>query len=94
MITENDVKYVASLSRIHLQDDEIPRLTKNLEEILAYIDQLKTADVSDVEPTSHVLPLHNVYRADQPRPSFTQEEALRFSVEQLKGSFKVPKVIE
>ena len=94
MISEKDVEYVAGLARIHLQDDEVGHLTKDLEKILHYINKLDTLDVKDVQPTSHVFPLKNVYREDKVRPSLTQSEALKISVEQHEGSFKVPKVIE
>ena len=94
MISEKDVKYVAGLARIHLKNEEIDRLTKDLEKILDYINKLDTLDVAEVQPTSHVLPLKNVFREDTVRPSLTQQEALKISVEQQEGSFKVPKVIE
>ena len=66
----------------------------DLEKILQYIDNLSELDVENIEPTSHVLPLKNVTREDQVRESFTQEEALKFSISNLDGGFKVPKVIE
>ncbi len=94
MISEKDVQYVAGLARIHLKDEEIDLLTKDLEKILDYINKLDTLDVTEIQPTSHVLPLKNVYREDTVRPSLTQQEALKISVEQHEGSFKVPKVIE
>jgi len=94
MISENDVKYVAGLSRIHLQDKDIHKFTKELEAILKYIDKLEELDVSNVEPTSHALPLNNVFREDMEKPSLEQESALKISVEKHNGSFKVPKVIE
>ena len=94
MISEKDVKYVAGLARIHLKDEEIDRLTKDLEKILDYINKLDTLDVEEVQPTSHVLPLKNVHRKDEIRPSLTQQEALKISVDSEEGSFKVPKVIE
>ena len=94
MISKNDVEYVAALARIHLQQDEASRLTRELEQILEYINKLNTLDVSNVEPTSHVLALKNVHREDKVRPSLTQQEALKISVQQQDGFFKVPKVIE
>ena len=94
MISKDDVKYVAGLARIHLKDNEMSQLTADLEKILDYINKLNTLDVTDVQPTSHVLPLKNVYRKDEVRPSLTQKESLKISVEQLNGAFKVPKVIE
>jgi len=94
MISEDDVKYVADLARIHLRDKEIKDLTTDLEKILQYINKLDSLDVGQVQPTSHVLPLKNVHREDKVRPSLTQEEVLKFSIEKQNGAFKVPKVIE
>ncbi|MCA9408949.1 MAG: Asp-tRNA(Asn)/Glu-tRNA(Gln) amidotransferase subunit GatC [Candidatus Omnitrophica bacterium] len=93
-ITQEDVKYIASLSRIYLQDDELEPLTKNLEDILGYIKKLSNLDTSDALPTSHVCAMDNVFREDQVQPSLPQNEALKIAVEQTQGSFKVPKVIE
>ncbi len=94
MISQKDVRYIASLARIHLDESEISRLTKDLEGILDYVAKLEKLDVSQVKPTSHVLPLKNVYREDKIKPSLPQKAALGFSVSQHNGSFKVPKVIE
>lgn len=94
LITEDDVRYIASLSRIHLQGEEIQRLTKDLEAILHYVHKLEKLDVHTTEPTSHVLPLKNVYRADETKPSLSQEEVMRLAVQQHNGFFKVPKVIQ
>ncbi len=94
MITDKDVKYIASLARIHLSDEESALFTKNLEGILHYVGKLEKLDVSKVEPTSHVLPLKNVYREDVVKPSLPQQAALKIAVEKHNGAFKVPKVIE
>lgn len=94
MITKKDVKYIADLSRIYLPDEEAEKLTKNLEGILHYIDKLSKLDVSNVQPTSHVLPIKNVFREDTVIPSLPQDKALSVAVEKHNGSFKVPKVIE
>jgi aspartyl-tRNA(Asn)/glutamyl-tRNA(Gln) amidotransferase subunit C len=94
MITPDDVKKAASLSRIHLRDEELLELTQNLEKILDYVNKLEALDVKNVEPTSHVLALKNVYREDNPETPFSQEQALKFAVEKEKGQFKVPPVIE
>ena len=94
MISKKDVQQVASLSRIYLNKKEIEAITKNLEDILHYIAKLEKLDVTNIKPTSHVLPIKNVYREDQIMPSLPQNDALSFSVEKHNGSFKVPKVIE
>lgn len=94
MISENDVKYIASLSRIHLKDEEVKVLQKSLESILHYVEKLKEVDVTNVLPTTHALAMQNVFREDIVKPSLTQKQVLELSIENHKGSFKVPKVIE
>jgi len=94
MISEKDVKYIAGLSRINLRDEEAQNLAKDLEGILDYVKKLEKLDVSNVEPTSHVLPLKNIHREDEVKPSLNRDELLKISVKQHNGSFQVPKVIE
>ncbi|HOW36281.1 MAG TPA: Asp-tRNA(Asn)/Glu-tRNA(Gln) amidotransferase subunit GatC [Candidatus Omnitrophota bacterium] len=94
MPSKEEVKYIGHLARIHLNDDEIDLLVKNLEDILLYVEKLQKLNVNDVKPTSHVLPLKNVFREDVVRPSLKQEEVAKFSVAHHNGSFKVPQVIE
>lgn len=94
MISKEDVKHIASLARIHLQESEVSELTKSLENILHYVDSLSKLNVTDIQPTTHVAPLKNVLRADMIKPSLKTASALEIAVEQHEGSFKVPKVIE
>jgi len=95
MISKKDVQYIAHLSRIHLQESEAEKLTHDLEGILGYIEKLNKLDVSQVKPTSHVLPIENVFRQDIVRPSLNPKDIMKFSVENDgRGSFKVPQVIE
>src|SRR3989338_10686612 len=92
-ITKEDVLYIAGLSRIHLQGEEVERLTKDLEGILHYVHKLEKLDVRAVEPTSHVLPLTNVYPEDDVKPSLPHAEVMKAAVVAHNGFFKVPKVI-
>ncbi len=94
MISEDDVKYVAGLSRIYLQDHEVGSLQKDLEKIIGYVEKLQKLDVTDIEPTSHALPLTNVFRDDEIKPSLDRTETMKIAVDQRDGAFKVPKVIE
>lgn len=94
MISEKDVLHIASLSRIHLKEEEVDRLRTDLENILHYVQKLEKLDTAAIDPMSHVLPIKNVTREDAIVPSLTQEEALKIAVERLNSSFKVPKVIE
>jgi aspartyl-tRNA(Asn)/glutamyl-tRNA(Gln) amidotransferase subunit C len=94
MITRKDVEHVALLSRLELTDNEVEKFTGQLNAILGYIDMLNRLDTAGVEPTAHVLPLKNVMRADEVRPSLPRELALANAPEQEDGYFKVPKILE
>jgi aspartyl-tRNA(Asn)/glutamyl-tRNA(Gln) amidotransferase subunit C len=92
--TDLDVKYVAHLARIQLTPDEESRFGAQLGQVLDYIEKLKQLDVSNVEPTAHAVPLVNVTRADEIRPSLPNNEALRNAPARANGLFVVPKIVE
>lgn len=89
-----DIQYVAHLARIALTEEEQRLLAVQLGNILGYIDKLKEVDVSRVEPTAHAVPLVNVTRPDEVRPSLDHEAALRNAPSQANGLFLVPKIVE
>jgi aspartyl-tRNA(Asn)/glutamyl-tRNA(Gln) amidotransferase subunit C len=91
---EIDVKYVAHLARISLTPEEEQKIGAQLGNILSYIEKLKELDVSGVEPTAHAVPLINVVRPDEVRPSLSTEEALRNAPAKANGLFLVPKIVE
>ena len=91
---EIDVKYVAHLARLALTPDEEEKLGAQLENILGYVEKLKELDVSRVEPTAHAVPLVNVTRPDEIRPSLAHEDALRNAPAKANGLFIVPKIVE
>jgi aspartyl-tRNA(Asn)/glutamyl-tRNA(Gln) amidotransferase subunit C len=91
---EIDIKYVAHLARLHLTDDEEKKLGTQLDGILGYIEKLKELDVTGVEPTAHAVPMVNVTRADEIRPSLPHDDALRNAPKQANGLFIVPKIVE
>ncbi|MDA1191003.1 MAG: Asp-tRNA(Asn)/Glu-tRNA(Gln) amidotransferase subunit GatC [Candidatus Poribacteria bacterium] len=93
-LTNAEVEYVATLARLELSDDEKERLTSELGSILEYIDQLNALDTSDVEPTSHVLPIRNVMREDVVADSMPREEALELAPSSDDEFFIVPRVVE
>jgi aspartyl-tRNA(Asn)/glutamyl-tRNA(Gln) amidotransferase subunit C len=92
--TELDVKYVAHLARLNLTREEEQKFGAQLGQVLGYIEKLKELDVSQVEPTAHAVPLVNVTRPDEIRPSISNEEALRNSPAAANGLFIVPKIVE
>src|SRR6266850_2604956 len=70
-----DVAYVARLARINLTEAEAEVFQKQLDDVLRYVEKLRQADVTHVEPAAHVLPIFNVFREDAPRDWFTAEQA-------------------
>ncbi|MBN3038049.1 MAG: Asp-tRNA(Asn)/Glu-tRNA(Gln) amidotransferase subunit GatC [Candidatus Omnitrophica bacterium] len=89
-----DIEYVSQLARMELTDKQKSKLSKQLSDILAYIEKLKELDVSTVQPLSHVLPLKNVFRQDKIRPSLPLNKVLNNAPSREGDSFSVPKVIE
>jgi len=94
METKIDVAYVARLSRLILTEEEQERYGQDLAAILDYAAKLDELDTEGVEPTAHVLPIHDVLREDLSRPSYDREKLLANAPEQADGCFKVPKVVE
>jgi aspartyl-tRNA(Asn)/glutamyl-tRNA(Gln) amidotransferase subunit C len=94
MIEKNTVEYVANLSRICLDANELDRLSCQLKSILDFIDTLTKADVSAVAPTSHILPIHTVLRKDAAGESLAPAEALANAPQRQGDFFSVPKIIE
>lgn len=93
-ITCKDVADVALLSRLEFPESELKTFTGQMDAILEYAEVLNKLNVDGVEPTAHVLPLKNVMRADEAKPSLARELALSNAPEQEDGYFRVPKVME
>jgi len=89
-----DVEKVARLARLELSEEEKATFGSQLEQILTYMEQLNRLDTSGVEPTSHAIPVYNVFREDEVRPSLPQEEVLAIAPDEEDGHFKVPRIIE
>ncbi|NWG03078.1 MAG: Asp-tRNA(Asn)/Glu-tRNA(Gln) amidotransferase subunit GatC [Syntrophaceae bacterium] len=89
-----DIEKVAKLARLELSEQERVTLGSQLEQILNYMDQLNQIDTTGVEPTSHAIPLSNVFKEDEIQPSFPKEEVLALAPDKEDDHFKVPKIIE
>ena len=89
-----DVAYVARLARINLTEAEAKVFQKQLDDVLQYVEKLRQADISDVEPAALALSMFNVFREDAPRDWFTVEQALSNAPQKANGLFIVPKVVE
>lgn len=93
-ITLQEVEHVARLARLELSAEEKERMRAQLDSILSYIDKLNELDTSAVEPTSHVLPMTNVFREDEVATSLAQEAALANAPERHDLFFRVPRILE
>jgi len=94
VITEQQVRHVAKLSRLKLTDPQIQQFTKQLSSILDYVTKLGELDTTNVEPTAHAAPLKNVLREDRSVPGMGVENVLLNAPDHDGPFFKVPKVLE
>ena len=90
VIDREQVLYVAKLARLRLSEEEVEQMTGELSGILGHVDRIGKLDLQGVEPTSHVVALENVLRADVPWESLPKEVALRSAPEPVDGAFRVP----
>jgi aspartyl-tRNA(Asn)/glutamyl-tRNA(Gln) amidotransferase subunit C len=93
-ITKRDVEHVAGLARLTLSEAEKEQFAEQLNAILKYAEQLNGLNTDGVEPTSHAMPLVNVMREDEARPSWPLEQVLSNAPDEEDGQFKVPAVLE
>ncbi len=92
-ISGEEVEKVARLARLQLQADEVARMTRQLDDILAYVDKLNELDTAGIHPTSHPHDKVNAFRRDEVRPSLPREQALANAPADNGAAFTVPRVI-
>jgi aspartyl-tRNA(Asn)/glutamyl-tRNA(Gln) amidotransferase subunit C len=90
VIDRDQVTHVARLARLALSDAELMRIAPELSKILGHVETMNELDLEGVEPTSHVVDLTNVLRADVPRESLPRERALEQAPDAAGGGFRVP----
>ena len=93
MITRDEVAHLADLARIDLDQAELDHLAPQLSVILESIASISQVAGDDVPPTSHPLPLTNVFREDVVTPGLTAEQALSGAPAQEQGRFSVPRIL-
>ncbi len=90
MIEREQVLHVARLARLRLSEAEVEKMAGELSGILEHVDRIGELDLEEAEPTSHVVPLENVLRADEPRSSWPREVVLEQAPDPAEGAFRVP----
>jgi aspartyl-tRNA(Asn)/glutamyl-tRNA(Gln) amidotransferase subunit C len=93
VLTRSDVVHLAHLSRLDLSEAELDTYVGQLEVILEAVATVSEVAEGDIEPTSHAVPLTNVFRDDAPRPGLTQERALDQAPATQDGRFRVPQIL-
>ena len=93
-ISRGEVAHLARLARLALDDDELDHYAAQLDVILQSVARVTEVAADDIPPTSHPVPLVNVYRDDEVRPSLAQSEALAAAPAVEDGRFRVPRILD
>ena len=92
-ITPADVAHVAHLARLDLTEEEQARMVVDLGAVLDHAAGVAALDTAGVPPTAHPLPLANVFRADEVRPSLDRDEVLAMAPQAEDSRFRVPSIL-
>ena len=92
-ITPEEISHVASLARLHLSQEEVEAMAKQLDEILTYVAKLNELETESVVPTTHAISIVNAFREDEVKGSLPRDKALANGPQQNGESFVVPRVI-
>jgi aspartyl-tRNA(Asn)/glutamyl-tRNA(Gln) amidotransferase subunit C len=92
-INSQEVREIAALARLRLEESEITRLTHELDGILGYIETVKGVDTASVLPMTHAVPFDCPMRPDEPGQSLTLDEALQNAPRRRENMFEVPRIV-
>ena len=93
-ISQEEIKNIALLSRLEVKEEHMAHVEKELSDILTYVAELNVLELDGVEPMAHAVPLQNVFREDETKPSLNYDLALSNAPEAEDGYFKVPRVVQ
>jgi aspartyl-tRNA(Asn)/glutamyl-tRNA(Gln) amidotransferase subunit C len=93
VLTREEVLHVAELGRLSLNPEEVDLFTRQLNDILAYVEKLQEVDTTGVPPMAHAVPIYNVFREDEVVVSLSRDEGLANAPAPEEGAFVVPKVL-
>lgn len=94
IISDETIEYVGILAKLELSGEEKEQAKKDMGSMLDYIDKLNELDTTNIEPMSHVFPVHNVFREDIVTNSDDREQILANAPEEKNGAFMVPKTFD
>jgi aspartyl-tRNA(Asn)/glutamyl-tRNA(Gln) amidotransferase subunit C len=93
-ISRAEVAHLARLARLAVSEEELDRFAGQLDVILNAVARVGEVAAADIPPTSHSVPLTNVFREDVPQPCLTQAQALSGAPDAHEGRFRVPRILE
>jgi aspartyl-tRNA(Asn)/glutamyl-tRNA(Gln) amidotransferase subunit C len=93
-ISKQEVERVAKLARLAMTEAETATYSQQLNQIVAYVQKLKTFSTEGIDPTSVLLEETNVFRPDEPEPSLSEEQALKNAPDAEDHRFRVPRIIQ
>ncbi|WP_020671095.1 Asp-tRNA(Asn)/Glu-tRNA(Gln) amidotransferase subunit GatC [Amycolatopsis nigrescens] len=92
-ISRDEVAHLAKLARLAVTEDELDTFAGQLDQILDAVAKVGEVAAADIPPTSHAVPLTNVFREDVVRPGLTQQQALAGAPAAEEGRFRVPRIL-
>ena len=93
-ITTDEVKYVANLAKLYVDEAEAEKLTTEMESIINFADMLSEIETESITPTNHAMKVQNVFREDKVEQSYSQADILKNAPSSEGGCYLVPKVVE
>ncbi len=94
MIDKDEVRYIADLASLKLSEEEVEKFSKQLSDILDYVEKLDELDTEDIVPTAYTIPVKNVLREDKVEESLELDKVLQNAPEQKDNQFRVPKIMD
>ncbi len=93
-ISREEVAHLARLARLEVTDEELDAFAGQLDAVLESMKALGEVDTEGVQPSSHAVPLVNVFREDRPQPSLPREAVLDGGPDTAEGRFRVPRILD
>lgn len=93
-LTRHQVEHIAELAKLDLTEAELTRYAEQLSTILDYFEALRAINTDDIPPTASVLPLRNILREDEVKPTLTRDQILANAPEKEEGQFRVKAVLD
>lgn len=93
-VTKDEIRYIATLAKLHFDEDELEKFTSEMEQLIEFADTLGEIDTEGIAPTAHIQGIENVLRKDDKPVVFPTELALSNAPQKVSTCFAVPKVVE